>query len=298
MSSFQAKLLLLSVFVARGTSFLFSKYLMHTMTPETILAVRFLISFAVLAAVFYKKLIACSREDVKGGILLGVTYSICMFFEMYGLRLVDSGVSSFIENMAIVLVPIYTSILTRTLPERKTVICCLLAVAGVGFLSYSQMSGKLNIGVILVILAALTYGVCIIMTKEVSRKGDPLTIGMLQLGIMGAIFLLMSLLSGEFRLPSTGSEWSMILMLAIVCSCFGFAFQPLAQKYLPAETAAVFTVMNPLTASVMGVVIAGEKLDLFVLTGYILIIIALLQYNLSNHEDESKPEEESKPDVV
>ena len=285
MSNFQAKLLLMSVFIARGTSFLFSKYLMLTMTPETILAVRFLISFGILAAVFYKKLKACSGDDLKGGLLLGISYSICMFFEMHGLRLVDSGVSSFIENMAIVLVPIYTSILTRTPPEKKTVLCCILAVAGVGFLSYSQMSGQLNIGVILVILAALTYGVCIILTKEVSRKGDPLTIGMLQLGIMGGVFLILSLISGDFRLPATGSEWSMILMLAIVCSCFGFAFQPVAQKYLPAETAAVFTVMNPLTASVMGVVIAGEKLDLFVLIGYILIIIALLQYNLTNYKD-------------
>ena len=291
MSSFQAKLLLLSVFIARGTSFLFSKYLMYTMTPETILAVRFLISFAVLAVVFYKKLIACTKDDLKGGMLLGISYSICMFFEMYGLRRVDSGVSSFIENMAIVLVPIYTSILTRSLPERKTITCCLLAVAGVGFLSYSQMSGELNVGVILIILAAMTYGVCIILTKEVSRKGDPLTIGMLQLGVMGAIFLFMSLGSGDFRLPATGSEWSMILMLALVCSCFGFAFQPVAQKYLPAETAAVFTVMNPLTASVMGVVIAHEKLDLFVLIGYVLILIALLHYNLSNREDGSGPDE-------
>ena len=82
----------------------------------------------------------------------------------------------------------------------------------------------------------------------------------------------------------------MILMLALVCSCFGFAFQPVAQKYLPAETAAVFTVMNPLTASVMGVVIAHEKLDLFVLIGYVLILIALLHFNLSNREDGSVPD--------
>ena len=47
----------------------------------------------------------------------------------------------------------------------------------------------------------------------------------------------------------------MMLMLVVVCSCFGFAFQPVGQKYVPAETAAVFTVVNPLTASILGITI-------------------------------------------
>ena len=79
MSRTGAKLLLLAVFAARGTSFIFSKTLLATQTPENIMAVRFLTAFLVLALVFYKKLLSCSRESLKGGILLGVLYMICMF---------------------------------------------------------------------------------------------------------------------------------------------------------------------------------------------------------------------------
>ena len=100
MTSFQAKLLLLSVFAARGTSFLFSKVLLLSMSPENVLAVRFLLSFAVLAVIFYKKLLRCSKSDLEGGIILGVLYTLCMFFEMHGLRTVDTGVAAFVENMA------------------------------------------------------------------------------------------------------------------------------------------------------------------------------------------------------
>ena len=79
-----------------------------------ILAVRFILAFLVLAVIFHKKLLACSKNSLKGGLILGVLYTVCMIFEMYGLRLIDSGVSSLIENMAIVMVPIYAAILTRT----------------------------------------------------------------------------------------------------------------------------------------------------------------------------------------
>ena len=72
----------------------------------------------------------------------------------------------------------------------------------------------------------------------------------------------------------------MMLILVLVCSCFGFAFQPLGQKYLKAENAAVLTVVNPLTASVLGIIVAGETLTLIKLVGYILILAALVIYNL------------------
>ena len=115
MSATKAKILLFLVFTARGTSFLFSKALMRTMTPLGILAVRFLLAFVILAIIYRKNLRNCSKDDLSGGIILGVLYFVCMVFEMYGLERVDTGVSALIENMAIVLVPIY-----RGIPLRLT----------------------------------------------------------------------------------------------------------------------------------------------------------------------------------
>ena len=63
------------------------------------------------------------------------------------------------------------------------------------------------------------------------------------------------------------------------CTCFGFAFQPLGQKYLPAENAAVLTVINPLTASIMGIIFAHELLSPLKITGYIIILSTLYIYN-------------------
>ena len=49
MKPFSARVLLAAVFIARGTSFLFSKQLLTNLSPMSILAVRFLLAFLVLA---------------------------------------------------------------------------------------------------------------------------------------------------------------------------------------------------------------------------------------------------------
>ena len=249
----------------------------------SVLAVRFVLAFLILAVLFRKKLLACDRKCLLNGMILGSLYTICMIFEMYGLRLIDTGVSSLIENMAIVLVPLYVAVLTRSLPKPKTMLCAVFAVIGVGFLSLDQgRSVGGGFGILLILLAAMTYAVCILFTENISRTSDPLTIGIIQLGTMGLLSLLISFITGTFEYPQTGSQWGMLLILVLVCSCFGFAFQPLGQKYLPAETAAVLTVVNPLTASVLGTVVANESLTAFKIVGYIIILATLIFYNLKD----------------
>ena len=281
MSKTTASILLIFVFMARGTSFLFSKTLMQDMMPMSVLAVRFVLAFLILAVIFHKKILSIEKKSLTNGAVLGILYTICMAFEMYGLRLTDTGVSSLIENMAIVLVPLYVSVYTRTLPKWKTMFCAILAVVGVGFLSLDQgRSSGGGLGIVLVILAAMTYAVCILFTEKISHDSDPVTIGVIQLGTMGFACLIISLLTGGTDLPKTGSQWTMMLILVLICSCFGFAFQPLGQKYLEAENAAVLTVVNPFTASVLGIAVAGERITGIKMVGYVLILGALIIYNL------------------
>ena len=277
----QASILLVFVFMARGTSFLFSKELMNAMAPMSVLAVRFVLAFLILALVFIKRLRTCNKQSLKGGLILGILYTVCMIFEMYGLRLIDTGTSALIENMAIVLVPLYVAALTKSLPKKKTMFCAVLAVIGVGFLSVvqSKLSGGIW-GIILTVFAALTYAVCIMATEKVSQDADPIAIGIIQLGVMGILSLLIALPAGDLALPLSADQWVQMLTLVLLCSCFGFAFQPLGQKYVSAEVAAIITVVNPLTASVLGIAAAGESISVPKMIGYALIIISLLLYHL------------------
>ena len=160
-------------------------------------------------------------------------------------------------------------------------LCAVLAVIGVGFLSVAQskLSGGI-LGIVLTICAALTYAACIIATEKVSQNADPIAIGVIQLGVMGVLSLLIALPVGGFELPQSPGQWLQMLILVLLCSCFGFAFQPVGQKYVSAEAAAIMTVVNPLTASVLGIVAAGEDISVPKIIGYTLIFASLLLYHL------------------
>ena len=272
----EAMILMASIMVARGSSFIFSKWLMDGLEPMNVLAVRFCLAFAILAIIFHKKLLVLDKKTFLKGMLLGLAYTLNMVVEMYSLRLIDAGTCSFIENSAIVIVPLYMAVLTRILPEKKTIYCALIAFAGVGFLTLSGGTSTLNAGSLLAILSALIFGVCIVITDYVSREGDPVTMGGLQIGFMGVFSTILTFVVEIPRLPANAVEWSMILMLALICSCFGFTFQPLAQKYLSAETAGVFTAINPLSTCFLGILLGQEEADAFKLLGGILIVAAVL----------------------
>lgn len=270
-----AMILMASVMIARGTSFIFSKWLMNDLAPVNILAVRFCIAFIILAVIFYKKMLLIDKATLLKGMALGAAYTINMIVEMYGLRLVDAGTCSFIENSAILIVPIYMCLITRKLPESKVMLCAFIAVVGIGFLTVSG-GFEFNPGIVLVILAALIFGGCVILTDFVTKEGDPITMGILQVGFMGVFSTIYTFIFEQPVLPKTTMQWGMILMLALVCSCFGFTFQPLAQKYISAETAGVFTAVNPLTTCIFGIILHEEGLNIFKALGGALIIIAVL----------------------
>lgn len=272
----KAMILMASIMVARGSSFIFSKWLMDDLEPMNVLSVRFCLAFVILAVIFHKKLLVLDKKTVFKGMLLGMGYTLNMLVEMYSLKLIDAGTCSFIENSAIVIVPLYVAVQTRTLPQKKTVYCALIAFAGVGLLTISGGATSFNLGSFLAILGALIFGVCVLITDYVSRDGDPITMGVLQIGFMGLFSTILTFATEKPRLPQTDIEWSMILMLALVCSCFGFTFQPLAQKYLSAETAGVFTAINPLSTCFLGILLGQEDADGFKLLGGILVVIAVL----------------------
>lgn len=275
MKSKYAMVLMALLMICRGTSFLFSKNLMNSYEPLNILAVRFLTAFAILIIIFARRIIKSDVRVVAKGFLLGTTYTACMVAEMYGLRYNDTGTSAFIENAAVVIVPIYEMILTRSLPQKMAIVHAVIAFAGVGCLTVAQ-GASVSVGIWLAILAALIYAICIMLTKYLSKDSDPILIGIWQMGAMGLCSLILSVMLESPRMPQNKSEWSMLLMLILVCSCFGFTFQPLAQKYISVETAGVFSAINPLSTCAVGIIFANEKMGIMKIVGGVLIIFAVL----------------------
>ena len=94
------------------------------------------------------------------------------------------------------------------------------------------------------------------------------------------VFLAASFLFESPHLPQNAASWASILTLAIVCSGFGFTLQPVAQSGTSAETAGLLCALNPLVASVLGVVFLHEVLSAKAILGGLLVLAGILLYSV------------------
>lgn len=293
MSRKHAEWLLAAVIFARSTSLLFAKIGLESISPLNLLAVRFCLAFLLLAVIFHRQLRTVTRADVLHGMLLGGTFFAVMALETFALKMTNASTTSFLENTAIVIVPLFEAALHRRAPDRKALLCAAITLLGVGFLTLRSGMG-FGLGEGLCMIEACLYAVAIMLTAKLSQTGDPLLLGIFQIGFMGLFAAIGSLLFESPHLPQNGVEWGVILALALVCSCFGFTFQPVAQRYTTAERAAQFCAINPLSVAVLSVVFLHESMEARRIIGGALILTGIL---LHNHQPRPKtvPTPESTP---
>ena len=293
MSAKRAELLLAGVIIARSTSFVFNKLGLGTMEAFNLLAVRFLLAFALLALLFGRKLRHIPARTVGHGALLGGLFFVVMSCEMFALKTVNSGTVSLLENMAILFVPLLESVLTRTAPKAVTLISAAVALVGVALLTSGGGAFRLGAGECIALAAAVMYACAIIATDRFTHREDGFVLGILQVGFLGAYALIGSLLFEAPRLPQTGSEWGIILALAIVCTGFGYTLQPVAQSHTTAQRAGLFCALSPACATLFGAVLLHEKITLLGAAGILLILSSLLLPHLmkgkKSHEIQGDP---------
>lgn len=272
----KSELLLAAVIIARSTSFMFSKIMLKTMGQFTLLGIRSLLAFAVLLLFFGKQLKNVTKKELTGGLLLGIAYFTVMFFELNGLKYTESSTMSLLENSAVVFVPVFMSVFTRSLPEKKAVIKVLLALAGVILLRFKGGTLSFGRGEFFGIAAAMLYALAIILTKRLSSKADPLLCGVFQAGTMGVLGIIFALFFETPALPRGGAQWGAIIYLAVICSSFGFTFQPLAQRGTTAERTGTFCALSPVSASILGAVFLKEMMTVPNIIGAALVLCSIL----------------------
>ena len=277
MTQRKAELLLAFVIMARATSFVFSKSCLAEMDTFNLLAVRFLLAFVALALLFGKRLRRVKWHTVLRGCALGAVFFIVTGFEITALHTADTSVVSALENTAIILVPLFEAVLERHLPRLLAILSAVAAVAGVMLLNLHGGAIQFGRGEICALLAAAFYAGAIILTDRFShQEDDTVVLGVVQVGTLGVLALIASALLESPHLPYAGKTWVMVAVLALVCTCFGFTLQPVAQRHTTAERSGLLCALNPVIAAVLGVVVLREHLSLPGILGIVLILGSLL----------------------
>ena len=268
------EILLALVMMARGTSFIFSKLLLETMSTFNVLALRFGIAFLVLAALFARRLYRASRKVWLAGFLIGFLYFLVMALELTALTMADTGPVALTEHTSIVMVPLATAALAKVRPNPVLLLSAFLAVTGVGMLTLP--GGNFSARLLIALLGAICYTVTIIVTDRLTHiPAEGFAVGIIQLGALALLAGIASLFLESPHSPSSPAQWGMLAVLVVVCTIFGFTFQPVAQARVSAEMTGILAALNPAVAAIIGALVLQEQFGWLGALAVVLILIAI-----------------------
>ncbi len=247
-------------------------------TPMTVGASRILIGGSLLAAM------ALAAGGFRGRWPLGQVLLAGAGVAVYQLAFFQAVADTGVAVGAIVAIgsgPVFAGILERVLdgawPGRTWFIATALATTGVAVLSLaSATDASLSAGGIgLALVSGLGYATYTIVAKRLLRLGHtPVAVMGASFGL-GAVLLLPVLLLGETAWLHTPDGLALALYLGIVPTALAYSLFARGLRSLDASEVTTLVLAEPLTATVLGVVVLDERVGTGGLLGAVLILAGL-----------------------
>nr|WP_092068870.1 DMT family transporter [Dendrosporobacter quercicolus]NSL47258.1 DMT family transporter [Dendrosporobacter quercicolus DSM 1736]SDL82564.1 Threonine/homoserine efflux transporter RhtA [Dendrosporobacter quercicolus] len=275
MTQRKADLLIATVSIAWGTSYLLMKLGLNGIGPFSLIALRFGIAFLVTFSIFFRRVIKADVKIIGYSAVLGLILFGIFTVLMYGLKTTTVSSAGFLTSVTVIFVPILQSLITRKRPTLPIAGSVLIILIGIGLLTI-KASFVMENGSILCVLGAFLYAVHIILTSSLVQEISGLQLGIFQLGFAALYGVIFSCIFEIPALPSNTTEWIAVLGLALVCSAYGFVVQPIAQKFTTPERAGILFALEPVCSALFGFVFLQEMLQLQGYVGAMLVLCGVL----------------------
>lgn len=164
----------------------------------------------------------------------------------------------------------------RRLPAPRTLAAIAGSLAGLALLSGSPVAGadawRTAEGVVMSLLAGGGFATLTLVTaRPVPGQGAVMSVGLL----LGGVLLTPFALGYGMTLPATGEALALTMYLGAVPTAVAYGAYYLALRHATATAAALSTVLEPLTATLLAVAFHDERLTAAGVAGAVLIAGAL-----------------------
>ncbi len=263
------------IFVKNLSPFGYTSFQMTLLRGTVTLAV--LLGYAVI---FFRKAFCVSLGEL-------------LLFALTGLALFGTGSCYFLSMQtigisgAVVLMytaPVYVTVWSVIFFSEKMSVLKLCAVSfmllGCVFVSGIVGTAVYNgFGLLMGILSGVCYGAYNILTKISMRRGSSAFSATIYSTLFMCLIALLLVNPAEIveitaKSPIKTLPW--IIGIGIVTFVVPYLFYTLALRDLSAGTASSLSIIEPMSATVFGIMLYGEKLSLPLAVGVILIIISVI----------------------
>ncbi|CAA9415246.1 MAG: Permease of the drug/metabolite transporter (DMT) superfamily [uncultured Rubrobacteraceae bacterium] len=276
----EASLILAAVFW--GTNYAATKFAAQSISPVSIVAVRFLVAgllmYLVLRALEPGSRLA--RKDLfpmAGLGCLGVALGQTTF--TFGVSLTSAANTGFIFATAPVWGLLFGFLLGLERPTWRGISGLGLSILGVGVIFYEGLgveSASL-IGDLLVLLAAMGFGAYTVLSMRLLGRYSPLAVATYPILFGGPLVLLLSVpfFAGAGWGGVGAGAWAAVAFSAVFATAFAFSAWQRGVSRIGANRALVYQYLISLTGVASGVVFFGEVLGAEKIVGGVITLVGV-----------------------
>lgn len=263
---------LISVTAIWGSTFVVIKDITETIPVADFLAVRFAIAAAGLWLLAPRSVARLTPDLRRKAMVLGLVYGAAQLLQTWGLTIVSASVSGFVTGLYVVLTPVIAALLLRESVARATWLAVGLATAGLAVLSLNGFA--IGLGELVTALSAVAYAVHIVLLGAWSKPGQAVGLAVVQMAFI-ALLCGVGALPGGIVLPSTTTEWLVMLYVALAAGALAMVAQTWAQARMPSTRAAIIMTTEPVFAALFGVVVDNDPVTPRFVLGAGLVLAAM-----------------------
>jgi drug/metabolite transporter (DMT)-like permease len=273
----QLILAFVAVSVIWGSTYFAIRVALESFPPFAIGAIRFLAAGGLLYAFLRARGERAPTPKQWGAAALtgGLFFVVSNGF----VNVAEKSVSSGLASVLVATMPLWATVFSRIAGESSSArewIGIALGFAGVVVLNLSGEIRASGTGAVFALIAPMAWALGSIVSKRVELpKGSMSTAAQMLAG--GAMMTVVSFATGEKIAPSpTAGSIAAIAYLVVFGSLVGFSAYVFLLRHTRPTVATSYAYVNPVIAIALGVVFAGERLDLASGAGAAIVLLAVL----------------------
>jgi DME family drug/metabolite transporter len=160
-----------------------------------------------------------------------------------------------------------------------------MAVAGTALLvigprGLGEAAGHFGLGALLALGAGVSYAVYAVAAKGLLARVAPLAVAAITFAL-AALFLAPALLGEATAGRAVATGWPLLLYLGLGPTAVAYVLFTAGLGRVPATVAGIVSLLEPLTATTLGLLVFGERLGPVGVTGATLLLAALALLTLA-----------------
>lgn len=249
------------------------------MDPDSVLFFRYLFAIPLLGIMIKVRgrSFRLKRKEVIPLVVMGLLVALSSLTLFQSYNYMEAGIASTLLFVYPIMVALIMAAVFKEKLSFQTMFCILLALAGIGMLYQGGDGTTLSLtGIALVMLSSLSYAIYIVGVNQSALKDIAtlrLTFYVLLFGL--SLFLVRVDFGINLHIVDKWYLWGNLLALAIFPTAISFLCTTRAIQFIGSTPTAILGALEPVTAIFFGVTIFGESLTLRLMTGIMMIILAV-----------------------